>query len=300
MQCSRCRNQAIISQPYSGLHLCRQHFVADFEAKAKRAIRTHRGMETHDHIAVGLSGGVASSALLFFLKALTSERRDITLSAIAVDEGIFGYRDPSVAVKVAHSLGIRCVVASFRDEYGTGMDEIAAEKGASDPCLYCRVLRRTIMNRIACGQGITKLAVGSTLDDEAGGVLVDMVRGDAECLLLRNRKIPGTVPWVRPFMYIPEPEVALYACIHLHHEGAGAERCPYAHDALRRDIKTVLADYTLRHPSAGYSLVSIGERLRVAGETIAAGIKTCERCGEPCRGACGSCQILMEVRRSAA
>jgi uncharacterized protein (TIGR00269 family) len=126
------------------------------------------------------------------------------------------------------------------------------------------------------------------------------VRGDAECLLLRNRKIPGTVPWVRPFMYIPEPEVALYARIHLAHLGSGQERCPYANDALRRDIKTVLADYTLRHPSAGYSLVSIGERLAEAGETIAAGIKTCERCGEPCSGDCGSCQILMEVRRSAA
>jgi uncharacterized protein (TIGR00269 family) len=256
-------------------------------------------MESHDHIAVGLSGGAASSALLFFLKALTSERRDITLSAITVDEGIFGYRDPSVAVKVAHSLGIRCVVASFRDEYGTGMDEIAAEKGTCAPCRYCRVLRRSLMNRIARGQGITKLALGYTLDDEAEGVLMDMVRGDAESLLLRHRTIPGTVPWIRPFMYIPEPEVALYARIHLHHEGPGQERCPYTHDTLRGDIKTVLDDYTLRHPSARYSLARIGERLAEAGETAAAGIETCERCGEPCSGGCGSCRILMEVRGSA-
>jgi uncharacterized protein (TIGR00269 family) len=300
MQCSRCRKKVIISQPYSGLNLCRQHFVADFEAKAKRAIRTHRWMESHDHIAVGLSGGPAGSALLFFLKGLTSERRDITLSAITVDEGISGYRDPSVAVKVADSLGVRCVVASFRDEYGTCMDDIAAEKGASDPCLYCRVLRRSLMNRIAREGGITKLALGSTLDDEAESVLVDMVRGDAESLLLRHRTIPGTVPWIHPFMYIPEPEVALYARIHLAHLGSGQERCPHARDTLREDIKTVLDDYTFRHPSAGYSLVRIGERLAEAGEMVATGIETCERCGEPCSGACGSCQILMEVRRSAA
>jgi uncharacterized protein (TIGR00269 family) len=300
MQCNRCRDSSIIFQQYSGLHLCQKHFVADFEAKAKRAIRTHRWMESHDHIAVGLAGEPASSALLFFLKALTSERRDITLSAITVDEGISGYRDPAVAVKVAHSLGVRCMVASFRDEYGTGMDEIAAGKGASAPCMYCRVLRRSLMNRIAREGGITKLALGCTLDDESEGVLLDMVRGNPECLLLRHRTIPGTVPWIRPFMYIPEPEVALYARIHLDHQGSGQVRCPYIHDTLREYIKTVLDDYMLRHPSARYSLARISERLAEAGEKVATGIGTCERCGEPCSGGCRSCQILMEVQGSAA
>jgi uncharacterized protein (TIGR00269 family) len=203
-------------------------------------------------------------------------------------------------VKVADSLGIRCVVASFRDEYGTGMDAIAAGKGASAPCMYCRVLRRSLMNRIAREGGITKLALGCTLDDESEGVLLDMVRGNPECLLLRHRTIPGTVPWIRPFMYIPEPEVALYARIHLNHWRSGQERCPLSHDALGRDIKSVLDDYTLRHPSARYSLVRIGERLAEAGETMATGIETCERCGEPCNGGCRSCQILMEVQGSAA
>ena len=70
MLCSKCRRRAIIYQRYSGLHLCKAHFIADFEAKAKRAIRTHHWIIPDDRIAVALSGGKDSSALLFFLKKL--------------------------------------------------------------------------------------------------------------------------------------------------------------------------------------------------------------------------------------
>ena len=33
MKCSFCDNQAIISQKYSGLHLCQDHFIQDFDRR---------------------------------------------------------------------------------------------------------------------------------------------------------------------------------------------------------------------------------------------------------------------------
>ncbi len=298
MRCDKCRGRAIIFQQYSGLHLCGQHFVADFEAKAKRAIRTHRWMKGNDHIAVALSGRTDSSALLYFLNLLTSERRDITLSAITIDEGIRKYSDPARAEHIARSLGVTCVVASFRDEYGIGMDEIAAREGEACSCSYCGVLRRFLLNRIAREQGITKLALGLNLDDGAQSVLMNVVQGDADHLLHSPREVAGMVPVIRPFMFIPEREVACYSRLHL--EGPGQERCPYAHDALRDDVRSVLNDYTPRHPSTKHSLVSIGEHLAKAGRIAGLEIQTCEKCGEPCSGTCPSCRILMEVQRSAA
>ncbi len=297
MRCDKCRSSAVIFQPYSGLHLCEQHFVADVEAKAKRAIRTHRWMTKNDHIAVALSGRTDSSALLYFLTMLTSGRPDITLSAITIDEGIQKYSDPARAENIAKSLGVNCVVASFRGEYGAGMDEIAVRLKDAGSCSYCGVLRRFLLNRIAREQGVTKLAMGVNLDDEAQSVLLHMLRGETEHFLRPERGVAGTVPQIRPFMYIPEREVGLYASLHLNEFGEGCY--PYADNALRADVRTLLNDYTLRHPSTKHSLVKIANRITDTIGVGCAGIRTCERCGEPGGGICQTCRIIGEVRGGA-
>lgn len=293
MRCDKCRRGAVIFQRYSGLHLCEQHFVADFETKAKRAIRTHRWMRSGDHIAVALSGGKDSSALLYFLKKLTGKRPDITVSAITIDEGIGGYRDPPRTASIAASLGADCLTASFDEAYGITVDGIVRQKGDACSCSYCGVLRRSLLNRIAREHGATKLALGFNLDDEAQSVLMNVLRGDAERLLRPPREVADLVPRIRPFMHIPEREVALYA--HFNVQGFKLGRCPYAHNALRADVRTVLNDYAFRHPSTRHSLVNIGERLAEIGSAVQQGIRTCERCGEPCGATCRNCQILDEM-----
>lgn len=82
MQCSKCRQEAIHYQPYSGQYLCVEHLVADIETKAKRTIRQQKGLCSGDHIAVIITGDPAQKALLFFLHKLTSKRRDIRVSEI--------------------------------------------------------------------------------------------------------------------------------------------------------------------------------------------------------------------------
>ncbi|MFQ6063498.1 MAG: tRNA lysidine(34) synthetase TilS, partial [Methanosarcinales archaeon] len=36
MKCTKCNNNAIIYQKYSGVHLCKEHFIYDVERKIKR------------------------------------------------------------------------------------------------------------------------------------------------------------------------------------------------------------------------------------------------------------------------
>lgn len=108
MQCSKCKREAVIYQPYSGQHLCRDHLVADIEAKAKRTVRQHRGMQPGDHIAVILNGNAADNALLFFLRKLTEKRRDIRVSEItteiAEDRVAFARRASATRVALATTL----------------------------------------------------------------------------------------------------------------------------------------------------------------------------------------------------
>ncbi|MDD2472978.1 MULTISPECIES: ATP-binding protein [unclassified Methanoculleus] len=258
MRCSKCRRDAVVYQRYSGLHLCEQHFNQDVEAKAKRAIREHRWVRSGDTVAVAFSGDGGSSAVLFFLHQLLRERRDVRLMAITVDEGVSGYRNPERARATAEHIGVPWVMASFRDEYGAAFDEKFS----------CRAtLRRTLLSRIARAAGATKLACGYNLDDGARSVLEAVLRGDPGRLTRPMREEENAIPWIKPFMYIPECEVALYASLHV--EGYDPAGCPCAADALQNDVRELLDDYTSRHPATKYSLVNLGEALREMVETPA-------------------------------
>ncbi len=295
ISCSKCRRPAIIFQRYSGLHLCRNHFVADLESKAKRAIRQHRWITPGDRIGVAMSGGKDSSALLFFLVKLLGKRRDISLVAVTIDEGIRGYRDFTTARRIAEGLGVDHIGASFEEYFGITVDEIVRKKGDRLSCSYCGVLRRQLLNRVAKQQGVTRLALGLNLDDEAQSVLMNVLRGDADRLLRPAGIAEGLIPRIKPFMYVPEREVALYALLHV--KGFEIGRCPYSHNALRADVRNLVNDYAWRHPATRYSLVNLGERLSgIEGRGgSAAGI--CASCGEPFIGECRTCRMLSEVLR---
>lgn len=297
MRCSKCRRPAILFQRYSGLHLCRDHFIADFESKAKRTIRSRRWVLPGDTIVVALSGGKDSSALVFFLHSLLSARRDVQLVAVTVDEGIRGYRDPDHARRIAEGLCIPHTTVSFRERYGTTVDEIVERKGDALSCSYCGVLRRHLLNAVAREEHATRLALGFNLDDEAQSVLMNVLRGDSGRLTRKSRPAEGMVPRMRPFLHIPEREVALYAYLHAGRIDAG--RCPYSHNALRAGVRRLLNEYAWDHPATRHALVNLGEELADLGAEKSGALHTCERCGEPCGEVCRSCQILSEVTHDA-
>jgi len=240
-----------------------------------------------------VSGGKDSGALLYFLSKLLKKRRDIRLFAITIDEGIRGYRDCRVASQIVERLGIEHITASFEEEFGVTLDGIVHERGDRLSCSFCGVLRRQLVNRVARRNGATRLALGFNLDDEAQSVLMNVLRGDADRLFRQMSPVEGLVPRIKPFLYIPEREVALYAVLHV--EGFELGRCPYSHNALRADVRNLLNDYSWRHPATKYSLVNLGERLAAAGMPAGAAVTLCKTCGEPFIGECRPCQMLSEV-----
>ena len=293
MQCNKCRRNAVLFQEYSGQHLCKQHFEADVEAKAKHEIRRHQWMIPGDHIAVALSGDHSSCALLYFLKKFTSNRRDIRISAISVDEGITGYRDLVYAMRIAELLDTECIMGSFQESFGMTLDEITNRKGTALSCTDCRVLRNFLLNRIAMEHGITKLALGQTLDEGAVSVLKNVLQGIPEILVSSERAARRKIPRIRPFLSVPLREVALYADLHI--KGCDQSRCPYNNKPFEEDVHTMLNEFTIRHPATKYALVSLEKNLAVACVSMADSISSCEQCGEPTDGICQGCHMVDEV-----
>jgi len=256
MQCSKCHRDAIIFQPYSGQHICGLHVTADVETKAKRVIRAHKWLRTGDHIGVALSGNRSSSALLYFLKTLTAQRRDIRITAITIDDGLQSHSNPSRAKRIAESLGTDCLFGSLGEDAETGKEAIAQKTGDAPP--GCLTLRSLMLDRIAREHGITKLALGFCLEDAASAVLETVLTGDVE-LFINGTCSDGNIPRICPFIQVPSAEVTLYADLH----GLGKD-CPVypdQGDKLHLDVITLLDMYTKNHPATKYALYNLGELL---------------------------------------
>jgi len=293
MQCSKCHRDAIIFQPYSGLHLCNRHVAADVEAKAKKMIRAQGWLKPGDHIAVLLSANPGSSALLYFLKQLTGKRCDIQVSAITIADGQNAHPDISRAKLIADDLDTELLVVSWQDdsdiktEAGAGKDH----NGTSPP-----PSRSILPERIAQRHGITKIAWGLCLDDAAGVVLGSIIRGEVD-ELVRGSPVQDNLIRICPFISVTAAEVSLYAAF-----------CGYSNDRtilqdqgdlLHKDTIAMLDSYTNNHPATKYALLNLGVNLAGSPAGIAGLIHACEWYGKYQQGICIDGSVASEVNDGA-
>jgi len=297
IKCMKCNKEAIIFQKYSGMHLCKKHFIEDVERKIKLTIRKHFKVKKNEIIAVALSGGKDSTVLLYILHKIFSKRRDVELVAITIDEGIAGYRHHTlkIATELTDELGIKHIVRTFEDEFGTTLDELVAKERVMGACSYCGVLRKTLLNRTANEIGATKLATGHNLDDEAQTILLNHLRGDVERLvrLAPPRALEGLVIRAKPLRNIPEKEVALYALVN--DLPVDFSECPYAHEAMRGEVRDLLNEFEVNHPGTKYSLLRGFDKMMpvLTKEYPQADLTKCSICGESCNaGLCQACRLL--------
>lgn len=282
------------------MNLCEGHFIESVEERVRDTVARGRMLENGDRIAVALSGGKDSNALLYILNKIISDRKDISLYAITVDEGIKGYREETIisAQKIARDLGIEHLIISFKEEYGIDLDHVVGgEKEA--PCTFCGVFRKTLLNKKARELEATKVATGHDLDDEAQTVMMNYMKGDIERLgrLSPRRPQPGLVPRIKPLREIPERETALYAMVKGFYKKM--PECPYASMSLRSDVRDMMNGLEKKFPGIKQSTMkgfdSISESLAKRYPPIV--LSSCKQCFEPCVGdLCKACQLLDRMR----
>ena len=291
MQCSKCHRDAIVFQSYSGLHLCGQHVAADVDAKAKKMIRAHQWLKPGDHIAVALSGNKSSGALLYFLKQLTAERRNIRISAITIDDGVGNSSDTSRIKRIADLLDTECFTGSSEEESVTVVDTAAQKKNDPITSLDCHSNSSLQLDKVAQQHGITKIALAISLDDAAGAVLESVIRGEVE--RLNGKPCPETIPRISPFISVTAAEVSLYADL----LGLGDEPAvhPEQIDGLHKDVNAMLDGFTNNHPATKYALMNLGENIAAFPMGIAGLIQACEWYGKYLQGCFNDGSTQVEV-----
>ncbi|MBW6462043.1 MAG: TIGR00269 family protein [DPANN group archaeon] len=292
MKCSKCEKKAVYYRKFEGQWLCKNHFSTSIEKRARKTIRTCELIEHNDRIAVGISGGKDSLTMLYFLNKITSRRKDVSIFAILIDEGIKGYREHGrkTAIDYCEKLGVTLAIASFEDEYGMPLDKIIKIGKKNDKavkaCTYCGVFRRKLLNDTSRELGATKLAIGHNLDDEAQAIMANNIRGDllrsarlgAKALVIEDERL---IPRIKPLRDIPEKEVALFTMIN----GIPADfaECPYAEESFRWSVRDMINTMEKKYPGTKYSIVRTFDNLlpTIKEKYTGGKIGACKKCKEP-------------------
>jgi uncharacterized protein (TIGR00269 family) len=299
--CSLCGEPAVIYQRQAGRFLCGTHLIAQMEQRVSETIVSRQQVVPGDCVAVALSGGKDSTALLLLLHQLFGSRNDIRLVAVTVDEGIDGYRVATVrsAEGLVRRLGVTHITVSFGELFGDSLDTILKGR-ETQACSICGILRKKALVTGAERAGATKLATGHNLDDEAQSVLMNVLRGDLLRLVRNSGADSGGrfIPRVKPLMYVQEKEIAAYLLV----QGIWEDlpECPYAIHALRREVRSMLSGLEYRHPGTMLRLMENKKTVENAflGKIIGEPVGRCRECGDPCSGeTCQVCQIRHSLLR---
>jgi uncharacterized protein (TIGR00269 family) len=316
--CSRCGKPAILHQEYSGQHFCAYHLGQSIRKRVSKDLRNQLVLPKdarHEDgrpftILACISGGKDSAVLLDMLVDIIAKRRDVHIVAGCVDEGIDGYRAPSLecARELAESLDIDFVTLSYEEMGYERMDEVVrrmpviagkhTEAKGLMPCSYCGVFRRQSLNALAEKVNADVMALGHNLDDMAQSILMNLQKGEIERSVRlaphTDTPIEGLAPRIVPLRWIPEQEIHAYAFskgMPIHHGD-----CPHALGAMRQQSRAIVAALEAQSPGARHGLLHALEHIRElhreARRDSQSTVTNCQECGEiTSRPICQSCTM---------
>lgn len=256
-----------------------------------------------ERVALALSGGKDSTTLLY---ALASLKKDFPfdLIAITIDIGVnsdYHKKILEIARKETKKMETPHYVFSFKNEIGNTLEQLVKKTKTKNPCSYCGVIRRRILNKRAKELGAQKLATAHTLDDSAQTVLMNIIRNEPLRMLRGSRAENNWfVPRIKPFMWFSEDEVIAYGRL----KGLPLEAkvcCPYSKNAMRALVRLKLNELEATYPGTKKRILKssmkiqelLGDVLKIVDERM----HYCRRCGEPTAGEkCMYCTMMERVQ----
>ncbi|EPE32944.1 Adenine nucleotide alpha hydrolases-like protein [Glarea lozoyensis ATCC 20868] len=280
--CANCKtSRALIIRPKNHQKLCKECFIAVFEAEIHHTIITTSLFSPGDKIAIGASGGKDSTVLASVLKTL-NERHNygLELVLLSIDEGIKGYRDDSLETvkRNAVQYDMPLKIVGYDELYGWTMDQVVEVIGKKGNCTYCGVFRRQALDRGAKMLGIKHVVTGHNADDVAETILMNLLRGDLPRLARSTSIVTGDatsdVRRSKPLKYAYEKEIVLYA----HHKKLDyfTTECLYSPEAFRGSARSLIKNLERVRPSAILDVVRSGEDMAKLVPEEVTGISQCK------------------------
>ena len=170
---------------------------------SRRAIDDYSMIQEGDKIAIGVSGGKDSLALLYCMKELKRfYPNHYEIEAISVDLG-FGNIDFQKIEDFCNNLDVPFYVAS------TDIANIVfEERKEKSPCSLCAKMRKGALNNLAKSHGCNKTAFGHHRDDIIETMLLSLIfEGRFYSFSPVTYLDRMDLTLIRPFMYVEEADI---------------------------------------------------------------------------------------------
>lgn len=296
----------------NGKKLNKNQFLRYFEKKVLYTIRKYGLIEKKKKkvkVAVACSGGKDSLTLTYILAKFCNEK-GIDFIALAIDEGIPGYRNRilKTAQDFCKKYKISLKIFSFKKEFGFNLGDKKIQKRIKElklsNCYICSVLKRWLLNKKAKKMKIDVIATGHNIDDEAENIMLNWFKGNPGLLAKLGPKtgtqeLGSFVQRIKPFYLCKTKEIILYAKL----KGIPIPKnpiCPLRGKTFRVDIRHWLEQMDKKHIEIRNAIVgSFLKLIPLLKKKYAGGkIRKCKKCGSVAAGElCKTCQLLRQLRK---
>ena len=220
----------------------------------RRCVDDYQMIEAGDRIAVGVSGGKDSLALLALMAGLKSYYpKPFTLEAITVDMGLGMDFSPVESYCQSLDIPYHCV----KTQIGPIIFDIRKEK---NPCSMCAKMRRGALHDALKERGFNKVALGHHYDDAVETFLLSLFyEGRISCFQPVTWLSRTELTQIRPMLYVGEKAVQSFAA---RMELPVVEnRCPADKSTKRQEVKDLLATLQKQYPDLKTKIFGAMQRL---------------------------------------
>ena len=232
---------SIAKPPWSGLG-------KKLESTIRKALFDFHMLEGVQELAIALSGGKDSLALLFFLKAISGRGfPSFNLHAIHVNGEFTCGAGVNLDYlrRVCDSLQVNFIVRESHQKLETL------------ECYSCSRERRRLIFEAAKGVSATTVAFGHHRDDQAETVLMNLLnKGEFAGHLPKLHMHDYGVTLIRPLIYVAEADIRTFA------QQQGFSRilckCPVGQNSMRTKVDQLIEEIEILYPNARENIARAG------------------------------------------
>ncbi len=230
-----------------------------FTGIVRRCIDDYAMINDGDRIAVGISGGKDSLALLCALANLRKfYPKKFELYGISVSMGFVGM-DYTPVHHLCENLGIPYKLIE------TDLAQIIFEqRREKNPCSLCANMRRGALNNALIELGLNKLALGHHFDDAIETFLMSLLyEGRLNCFQPVTYLSRSKITQIRPMLYVGEGTIKnvaeKYKLPVVHNP------CPQNGSSKREEIKQLIRRLSVQYPDLKTKIFGSIQRLPLPG-----------------------------------
>jgi tRNA 2-thiocytidine biosynthesis protein TtcA len=216
-------------------------FFISVSKQVGRAAMDFRLIEDGDKIAVAVSGGKDSIALLHLLRHRQSIAPiDFKFTAVHIDFEFSDF-DPKELIQYFDNHQFPYIVEKAESLKGERYEDI--------DCFRWSRNRRKTLFQVADKMGFTKIAFGHHLDDIVETIILNQFyRGEISAMKPRQELFEGKIILIRPLAYVREEQMREMAKL-LEITSMGQSKCANDDTSHRMKIKMMLREMEKENPS---------------------------------------------------